>query len=80
MSWTDIFNLFNNENLISHEDRIERLKACNKCEYRIVTNLGLTKISNCGLCGCFNLQKSKLKESKGGICPSNPPKWKKLNK
>lgn len=77
MSVFDVFNLFNKDNFISHENRLERLRTCNPCEYRTITNLGLTTVSNCTLCGCFNMQKSKLKESKGGKCPDG--RWKVLN-
>lgn len=73
----DIFNLLDKENLISHEDYIERLKICNPCHYRIKTDLGLVVFNNCGLCGCFMIEKAQLKESKGGNCPDN--RWKKLN-
>lgn len=77
MSVFDIFNLLNKKNFISHEDYIDRLKVCNPCEYRVVTDLQFVVFNNCALCGCFMIEKAKLKESKGGECPGN--KWKKLN-
>lgn len=79
MSFFSIFNLLNKKNYISHEEYIERLKECHKCKYRVKTNLGFMSFNNCALCGCFNLEKAKLKESKGGLCPDTPERWKRLN-
>jgi DNA repair exonuclease SbcCD ATPase subunit len=61
-------NLLNEDNHVSREELLERLKVCVRCDHN--------KNNTCQLCGC-PLDKAKLKESKKGICPAN--KWPILN-